>query len=165
MLNGAPDLRLTLLRKTKTEPSGVSGSADHASGVVLNTPRMQKAQLACCQILLAMVKIDQFTSHQIEGHGVDREISASEIGLEGACSHHGVLSWGGVVLLSRRGQIQRYAIKLKRDSAKRSVLLHCCEAIWATTSSQLSGERCCISFYHPIQISKTAPSTAKALMQ
>ena len=45
MLHGAADLLTALLRKLETQPSGVTGSSDHAGGVVLNAARVQKADL------------------------------------------------------------------------------------------------------------------------
>ena len=58
-----------------------------------------------------MVEIDQFTGHKIEGHGIDAEIATRKVGLERARSHNRIFSRGGVMLLSRRGQIQRDPIQ------------------------------------------------------
>ena len=53
-----------------------------------------------------MVEIDQLTSHQIKGHGIDGEIAARKISLKGPGLNHGILRRGGVVLLPCRRQIQ-----------------------------------------------------------
>ncbi len=83
-----------------------------------------------------MVEIDQLAGHQIESHGIDREIRRREVSLEGARSHHRILGWRGVMLLSRRRQISEMPIQLKRHRAEGPMLLNIGDAFRAELADQ-----------------------------
>ena len=112
-----------------------------------------------------MVEIDQLTGHQIEGHGIDREIPASEVSLKGAGSHDGILGWSGVVLLSRCGQIKRNPIQLKCHRSESTMLLNTADAFRAHLSDQFRHQGSGITLDHPVQIRDTRPSATATLMQ
>ena len=112
-----------------------------------------------------MVEIDQLTGYQIEGHGIDREIPASEVSLDGAGSHNGILGWRGVVLLSRCGQIKRNPIQLKCHRPESTMLLNTADAFRAHLSDQFRQKGNCITLDHPVQVGDTRPRAAATLMQ
>jgi hypothetical protein len=112
-----------------------------------------------------MVEIDQLTGHQIERHGIDREIPASEVSIEGAGSHDGILGWRGVVLLSRCSQIKRNPIQLKCHRSECTMLLDTADAFRAHLSDQFRHQSSGITLDHPVQIRDTRPRAAATLMQ
>ena len=112
-----------------------------------------------------MVEIDQFVSHQIEGHGINREVPARKVSLKGAPLHHGILCRGGVMLLARCGQIQRDPVQLERHRAESPMLLNTGDAFGTDLTVQFLHKRSGISLHHPVQIRNTRPGTAVALMQ
>ena len=126
---------------------------------------MQKPQLSGCEVLLTMVEIDQLIAHQIEGHGIDREIAARKVSLESARLHHGILGKGGVVLLSRRRQIEGNSIQLKRHRAEGPMLLNIGDAFRTDLANQFRDKRSGISLHNPVQIGHTRPGSTTALMQ
>ena len=112
-----------------------------------------------------MVEIDQLTGHQIERHGIDREIPASEVSIEGAGSHDGILGWRGVMLLSRCSQIKRNPIQLKCHRSECTMLLDTADAFRAHLSDQFRHQSSGITLDHPVQIRDTRPRAAATLMQ
>ena len=112
-----------------------------------------------------MVEIDQLIAQQIEGHGINREIAAPKVSLEGPRLHHGIHRKGGVMLLSRRRQIKGNSIQLKRHRAESPMLLNIGDAFRTDLANQFRDKRSGISLHYPIQIGYTRPGSTTALMQ
>ena len=69
------------------------------------------------------MEIDQLTSHQLHGHGIDREITSHQISGQRSGLHDGVFCRCRVMLLPGRSEIKGRAIQLERHGAEGSVLL------------------------------------------
>ena len=74
---------------------------------------MQKAQLAQLQIRLASMGIEQGAAGQIQGHGVDAEITPGQIIGQRAEAHLRIFGWHRVGLAAGGGHIQQHLLAVQ----------------------------------------------------
>ena len=74
---------------------------------------MQKAQLTQLQIGLASMGIEQGAADQIQGHGVDAEITPGQVIGHRAEAHLRIFGWHRVGLAAGGGHIQQHLLAVQ----------------------------------------------------
>ena len=68
---------------------------------------MQQPQLALGQIRLAAMGIEQGRPLQQQGHGIDAEVTTSQIVLQPAETHQRIVAGHRIALVARAGHVQQ----------------------------------------------------------
>jgi hypothetical protein len=137
---------------------------------------MQEVQTAGCQIQLALVKVKQLPTNELQGHGIHREVTASEVIPQAAETDDWIFRRYWIGLLAGRRHVQKPGtttlsrqIQLQLKGAKGAVLLNAqgdratelaLQRIWETLN-QISRA----PLNHEIQIGQTTPGVFVVAMQ
>lgn len=103
---GLAGLLLAFDGKTESESGRVAGRPEQTGWIITNAGGMQQTQLALGQIPLTAMGIEQGRPLQQEGHGIDAEVTTSQIVLQPAETHQRIVSGHRIALAARGGHIQ-----------------------------------------------------------
>ena len=130
---------------------------------------MEQAQLAPLQIPLAAMGIEQLTTGQIQGHGVDAEVAAGQVVAEGTEAHQRVFRRLGVGLGAGGGHIQQHGLpfdhQLQLHRAVGAVFLGSPQGPGGEGPLQPPHEIAGAALHHQVQIGHPPPGVVVHPMQ
>ena len=112
-----------------------------------------------------MVKIDQLTGHEIESHGIDREVAANQVILQTPRFNPGVFRRSRVILLSRLRHIDSNSIQHEFDGAESAVLSQLTDPSLTEVVKQLNRQASTGTLQHKIEISQATPRVMVNFME